>query len=271
MKKFRTQNQGFTIVEMLVIVPIVLLTIGAFITIIINMTADVLVTRSANVLAYDIQETLDRIETDVKFSTGFLATNDITLQSPQGYGGGTTAFTNVGANGNMLILKTLATTDNPFAVSNSFVYLDDNPNDCASSQYTNNIPMTTNVIYFVANNTLWRRSVLTSNYTTAGCDTPWQQPSCTPGDSGTPCVAQDVKLLDGINSTDFIMQYFTSASGTEANSIATNTGSSNSARDSALDTTTTVSISINATRSVAGKDVAQSGTIRATRIDINRL
>lgn len=90
-------EQGFTLIEMLVIAPIVVLAIGAFLTVIISMTGEVISSRGANALTYDVQDAISRIEQDVKLSTTFLATNNITLDpaEQQGYNNDGTNFTNV--------------------------------------------------------------------------------------------------------------------------------------------------------------------------------
>src|SRR5664280_439714 len=211
----KSLRSGFTIVEMLIIAPIVILVIGTFVSVIVNMTGEVLMTRGANALAYNIQDALNRIEADVKLSTTFLSTNNISpLTSPQGYDDSTSNFTNVGVNGNMLILNMLATTGNPLSATSGLVYLKDTPNSCAGTQYNQNTPMTMSVVYFVKNNTLWRRTLAPSVYLTAGCVAPWQQPSCNPSTMGVFCKTQDVRLVDGVNSGDFVVQYFNSASAT---------------------------------------------------------
>jgi len=274
MSKFKPQSHspkaGFTIIEMLIIAPIVILTIGAFITAIVSMTGEVLATRSANALAYNIQDALNRIEEDVKLSTTFLEANHVSLTSPQGYNNdAATNFANVGANGNMLILNTLATTGNPLSSTSGLVYLDDKPNDCLSTQFNQNTPMTMNVVYFVKNNTLWRRTIAPSNYLTGGgCSiVPWQQPSCTT--AGGFCKTQDVRLIDGINASDFVVQYFNTADATAANSVASDSAATPSDRYAALQSTTTVGVTINVTKTAAGREISQAGTIRATKLDIN--
>jgi hypothetical protein len=276
------KQKGFTLVEMLVIAPVVLLTIGAFITVIVNMTGDVLASRGSIVLAYDVQDALNRIEDDIKLSTTFLATNNISLTEPQGYDDNTANFDNVDtAKGDMLILNTLATTDNPLSSIGGLVYLNSQPNDCATNaaQVNQNTPMTMNVVYYVKTvgsvSSLWRRTIAPSNYstdgaTTVGCDiVPWQQPSCTPGQVNAFCKTQDNKLIDGISPSDFTVQYYTSASSTEADSIASNTASSSEERNATMQSDTTVNVSINISKLAAGRDINQSGSIRATRLDIN--
>jgi hypothetical protein len=271
-----TSSHGFTIVELLVIAPIVLLTIGAFITAIVNMTGDVLASRTSNVLTYEIQDALNHIEDDVKLSSSFLGESNIDLTAPQGYGDNTTKFENADdTNGDALILNTLATTANPISTGAGLVYLDDLPNDCGNSQINQNKPMTLNIVYFVKDDTLWRRVIMPSDYTTAGCSVPWQQPSCNPGymalnpGSSTFCKTQDIKLLDGITSNDFIVDYYNTASDTLSDSVAGDPSADLEDRNTALVSTTTVGVSINVNKTSAGRTITQSGTIRATKLDIN--
>ena len=266
---------GFTIVEMLIIAPIVILVIGTFISAVVNMTGEILMTRGANAIAYSVQDALNRIEADIKLSTTFLAKNSITpLASPQGYDNSTSDFTNVGPNGNMLILNTLATTGNPLSTSSGLVYLNNvadpnQPNACASAQINQNTPMTMNVIYFVKDSILWRRTVAPTSYLTAGCTVPWQQPSCSPTISGAFCKTQDIRLVDNVDTEDFVLQYFNSASGTADDSVAVDAGQTDAQRGAALQSDTTVVASLNIDKTIAGREINQRGAIRSTRLDVN--
>lgn len=227
-------------------------------------------TRGANALAYSVQDALSRIEADVKLSTTFLAKNSITpIASPQGYDNSTSDFINAGPNGNMLILNTLATTGNPLSTSSGLVYLKDQPNACASTQVNQNTPMTMNVIYFVKDNTLWRRTVAPANYSTAGCVVPWQQPSCSPTISGAFCKTQDNRLVDNVDPEDFILQYFNSAGATADDGVAVDSGQTDAQRGAALQSDTTVVASLNVDKTIAGRDINQRGAIRSTRLDVN--
>jgi hypothetical protein len=273
-------NRGFTIVELLIIAPIVILFLGGFITAIVNMTGDVLASRSSSALVYDIQDSLDRIEQDVKLSSTFLAINNKTpLTSPQGYNNDTTNFTNIDSvKGDMLILNSLATNGNPLLATSSLFYLDDQPNDCTSTQLNQNIPMTMNIVYFVKDGSLWRRVIAPADYNTAGCPVPpalpWQQPSCNPTfmieqpGSSTFCAAQDAKLLESVDPEDFVIEYFNTADATTANSVASSDPDP-AVRNTALQSATTVSVSLNIDKIAAGRNINQSGTIRVTRLDTN--
>src|ERR1035437_8354948 len=102
-----------------------------------------------------------------------------------------------------------------------------------------------NVIYFIKNNTLWRRVVAPSNYTTAGCSVPWRQPGCNPAIITTPtpptmCQAQDERLIDNINPGDFDVQYFNSANATAADTASSSTSQTDTQRTTSLQADTTV-------------------------------
>ncbi len=282
------REHGFTLIEMLVIAPIVVLAIGAFLTVIISMTGDVLSSRGANALAFNVQDAMNRMEQDVKLSTTFLATNNITLNTGgnQGYNNDdATNFTNAGGtSGTSLILNELVTNGNPISTSAGIVYLQNSPNDCASTSVVRNTPMTMNVIYYIkpdpTNNnisTLWRRTIMPSNYANGSirCSTPWQQPSCAPYFNSTTtyssniCTTNDIQLVSGVAPSDFNVQYFTSASATSPNGTASDGTATVTARSAALTSSPTVSISINASQSVAGRTISRAAVLRATRLDSN--
>lgn len=282
----RIVSRGFTLIEMMIIAPIIILAIGAFIALIVNMTGEILSSRGANVLAYDVQDALNRIERDVKLSTTFLPENSISFSpsNPQGFGahGSTTNFSNVGgASGTSLILATIASNGNPLVEGTGNIYLKDTPNDCSSpSLYKNNRPLIINIVYFIdnkgdsdpTNDTLWRRTVMPTNYTSTSdlCGgTPWQLPSCQPGYASSFCKTDDQKILEGIAVDNFAVSYFSAASTTTPNVTASNTAATVEQRNAALQSVQTVSVTLSSHKKIAGRDIERSGTLRATRLDIN--
>ena len=257
-------KRGFTLVEMLIIAPIVILVIGIFVSAIISMTGDVLSVRGKNALVYNIQDTLNRIDQDVKSSSGYLATNNIALTSPQGYDDNTSTFKNADAsNGTMLILNTYATTANPLSSTRNFVYTT-SPNACNSALVSQNQKVAMNIVYFVKNNALWRRVIAPSSYATVGCSVPWQQPTCAPGYVASFCKTQDMKLVDGVSANGFVLNYYTSAAATTPIANAVNNTLSDANRQTALQTASSINVTITATKTLAGRDVSQSGTIRSS-------
>ncbi len=285
--KYGKKSSGFTLIEMLVIAPIVILAIGAFIAVIVNLTGEVMSSRGSNVLTYDVQDALNRIEADTKLSTSSLAVNSINIASTsQGYvadgaatpGGSTVNFTNIdktasGGSPASLILNALVTNGNPLSPNTMTVFLANKPNDCSDpTAYAKNTPMTMNIVYYIANNTLWRRVIMPQDYANAAnrCGSaPWQQPSCMPGYTVPFCATNDQKLIEGVSPSDFSVQYANTASSSSVVTAATDPSTSDANRNAALQSTSTVLVSITARRTIAGRDITSAGSVRVTRLDTN--
>jgi hypothetical protein len=148
------------------------------------------------------------------------------------------------------------------------VYIADAPNACGSTNVYQNPVMTMNTVYYVKNNTLWKRTLANGTYASKDCTgvTPWQRPSCSPGVAGSLCLGQDEAILSvgTSGSITFITEYFTNAASTTPVSAATS--GSDAARQSALNTTNTVKVTIRATTQVAGQTITQQAYIRASRL-----
>lgn len=276
--KNKSAQAGFTLVEMAIIAPIVILAIGSFIAVIVSLTGEVLSSRGSNVLAYDVQDALNRIEEDVKLSSGFLEKNSIsfsTSNNPQGYGAAGSAddFTSVGGiSGTSLILSTIVTDGNPLSTTSKMVYLANEPNSCTSyTEYSKNKPMVGNIIYFVdGEGTLWRRTVMPLGYDNPSIrcgNAPWQQPSCQVGYTNSFCKTNDIRLVEGLGSSGLSISYFSSASSTTADTAAVDPAEAT--RRTALKSMQTVSVSIDASDTIAGRDISRSGSVRVTRLDTN--
>lgn len=256
----RAYRHGFTIIEMAIIAPIVILTIVAFVTFVINLTGDTAAERTASQLTYNIQDALSRIESDVKMSTLFVEQNDVTLTSPQGLNNDTTVFKN-NTTPATLILDTPATTDNPLSSTASYVYMPNSPNACSSANVSQNSVMINNVVYFVSGGTLWRRVLMRSDYASAGCTVPWQQPSC--GSISGFCTAKDIKVLE--NVTSFTVNYYSSAGSDTVLTNATGSGTSDTNRRIALIYADTVKVSITASSTAGGRTISRDGSMRVSR------
>ncbi len=262
----RTQT-GFSVAEILVVAPIVLLTIATFIGIIVYLTGEVLVARGSNQLAFDTQSGLDMVEQDIRLSGGFLAENNFTPTSPQGYNSTAAKFSNVSTvQGTSLVLNMISTSGGSSRTNSKPTWLKDDPNACASTNVSQNKVMTYNVIYFVQNNTLWRRTIMPTGYATKGCSTPDQLPSCTTvaATPTNPCLTLDTRVLSDISALS--IEYFGTANSTIPVTNATNTGSSAAVRQASLSATTTAKVTLSSAKTLAGKEVTYSGAVRATRI-----
>lgn len=283
MKYFK---KGFTLVEVLVVAPIVILSIGAFIALIVTLTGNTVASRGASIMQHNIQDALDWVERDVRKSVALLAVNDITLSAsnPQGYRantsgasstGSTVNFTNVNKAGSggspaALVLKQFATKKQATILdANDIVYLANTPNACIGD-FKKNTPLYTNVVYFINNNSLWRRTLTPANYATPAsiCNGPAQQlPSCDATTTHAFCKVHDTKLLEDISPTDFRVNYYNAAGSASPNTAATNSSSSDSVRDTALSLATTVDVELESSKSIAGRNVVKKASIRATRLN----
>ncbi|HRJ06127.1 MAG TPA: hypothetical protein PK096_00985 [Candidatus Saccharibacteria bacterium] len=238
---------GFTLVEVLVISPVIILFIGAFIGLVVNLTGESLVLKEKNAVAYNSQAALDEMERTVSQATGFLASTG-TLTSPQGKNDDTTAFTNDPASEpDVLIIRAAATTAGPFSSSRSLIYT-----GAGSCDYKNPIYQYT-AIYFVKNGSLYKRTIVVP---TAACASPWQRNTCTDtlvAANPTVCKTDDEKLLD--NVTNLSVQYYSSGSSTQALAAADATQAS------------AVSITITTSKNVAGSAVSNSSSLRVTSLN----
>lgn len=251
------QSAGFTLVEMLVIAPIVILMIGGFIGLMVTMVGGVMVTRDENQMMFDSQNALNSIEQDTRLSIQFMSATTGT-QSPQGTSSNFTGTGEFNNTSNTLILRTLATDKNPSDSSRQLVYYANQPNACGSSQSSNQIYALT-VVYFIKDGSLWRRSIMPLNNTTAPsdintvCNAPWQLNSCSPGYSATRCQTNDVEMMRGV--TSMAVKYYSDPAST------TDLGASNASVASSIDVT------INGNKDVAGRNIATTQSIIATKLN----
>jgi type II secretory pathway pseudopilin PulG len=265
----RNNKRGFTLVEMMVIAPMLILIIGTIIVSIVALTGESITEGARSQLINDVQDALDRMENDVRSSGAFLSTNNFTPTAPQGLDDGTQKFVSISTGGDdSIILNSFFTTSNPAVSSRSLVYLPNTPFACGDPSIAQNQVMTMNVVYFVKNSTLWRRTVATSTYASKPCAgvTAWQQPNCAESMMATNtslCKAQDEKLLDGVSAANFKIIYYLSpsdvvaASGTE--------DADPDLRQNAIDKTSTMQITLIGTKTAAGRDISQQGTVRVSR------
>jgi len=140
------------------------------------------------------------------------------------------------------------------------VYLSGQPNTCASTLVAQNKTLIMDIVYFIKDNSLWRRVVAPIGYNTSNvCTIPWQRPSCNPDfmdaspGASSFCKARDIKLVDGVGTTGFTVSYYTNP----ASTVATST----------LSSATTIRATITATQQYAGRTITQTNTIRASKLN----
>jgi len=256
--KHETRNDGFTLVEILIVAPVIIITITIFIGVIVTMTGDVLRTKGSTDIVHETQVALAQIEDDARLSTEFVASSYIT-NSPQGivtgnYDTGGAAISTTGSPAK-LIIRVLTTTQNPSLTTRALVYA--SSNSCGT---LTDIPYAADIVYFLKTNadstqSLWRRVVFgTAASAGTGCPTPWQLPSCSPGYTNlTYCKADDAKLLDDVSTMG--VEYYTAA--------ALDSGAASSATTSS--TMVAAKITLATTNTVAGRTSTNSSALFAKR------
>lgn len=244
----RQHSRGFTLIEMLIIAPVVLLTIGAFIALMVSMVGTVMISRSRNTMVYDIQDTLSRIEQDTHMTAQFQSSSG-SIATPQGLNDGSGAFTSA----NALVLNSFATDKNPEDTSRQLIYYANQPNACGSKQNLNRVFLIKN-IYYLKNGSLWRRTVLPTYDNNATpdantiCGTPWQRNSCSPGYTAVPpCQTNDIEVLKNVAS--FNVTYYASL------------GDTTSLTPDQAEQASAITIAITSTETAAGKSISESGSI----------
>lgn len=256
----KSASAGFTLIEMLLIAPIVLLAIGGFVALMVSMIGDILATRDYNTMTYNSQDSLNRIEQDVRLSAQFLNTTGTTSpqQGSDGNYGGTAAFT-IASNNNMLILSAPATDKNPTDSTRQIINFANQPNPCGATQTANAI-FTTKIVYFIKNGSLWRRTILPPYDTNSTpdnntiCSTPWQQNSCVVGYvSDGHCQTNDAELMKNAQSLN--VKYFADPTS------QTDVGTAGAA------TATTLQATITGQSNTAGRTATTSQSVRATKLN----
>lgn len=249
-----TRTPGFTLIEMLVVVPTAIMVIVAIIGGMIILVGDALAANGRVVATYNTQDALNRIESDVRASTAFNDT--LTPPSPQGRDNMAQPFSYAGTGD--LIITQQATSAAPEATARNLIYYANQPASCTNTDQINANPiMRLSVIYFYdsAAQTLWRRTIVppwvlaTTNPSdpNAVCSAPWQRNSCAASTTNPICKSKDERILDHVSA--FSASYY---DGT--NSPTTSPGNAK-----------TVGISVTVQSLAGGTTFSQTSVLRAAR------
>lgn len=246
------KNTGFTLVELLIVAPIVLLVIAGLVGTIIAITGNTLATRGYNKLVYDVNEAISMIEKDINNSQAIVK-NSIYPTLPQGKDGATEKFD---TDNETLVIKSYATSASPIDKDKSVIFTKVDTNCANGGDEAVNL----NIVYFLDNDkTLWRRTIVPDNYLNNGyCNhnkkevgQPWQLPTCEQNDiSKGICKAEDVKLLENVTELKF----------QDSGKTLFSDSSSNCGTPLSEDIFT-MTIDIKAKRKVAGRDLSYQASL----------
>lgn len=243
-------NNGFTIIEMLVVIPMTVLIVGTLIVALVGLLNSIIVANQKGALTYSMQDALDQIEQDIRLGTK--VNQQATANDGTRHAGGQ----------NVLILTQYATDRNPADTDRELIHTSTNVAPCRTAAeltnklYRTNTPLTLQVVYFVANGTLWRRTIVpdyrfsaTNPANNTVCGQPWQQNTCSTI-SGN-CRTLDTRVASNVSRIQF--------------SYAPGFNESASATPS--DESVVIGATIDLAMISGGQTIKAHGTIQAQRIN----
>lgn len=203
--KHRTKQAGFTIVEMAVVVPILILIALAIFEALFMIVQTSNTEHVAIDLAYEKNIAMNEIESDVRLAPLFVATLDTNTagQDPNEAASSPSpskkwSYEGGGAGNRVLILREYSTSSNPLVSGREPVFMG-NGAACFDPSVATNAIQTYNTIFFVQNQALYRRRVTDSAPSDHTCLPQYQQTSCPSGTSGCPAdevIATSVQSFD---------------------------------------------------------------------------
>ncbi len=260
-KKLLKREEGFTLVELGVVVPMLIATVLTLIATLFFALGMGIKSKVEVESSTDISIALNTIENDVLYTTSFLTTIDNGVFDPY-KPNPTWEYKGSGPTRRNLILRTYATHGHPEDPDRSPVFI--NQYGCAANLLYYNISATYNVVYFVKNNNLYRRKLMDPSLIV--CNTPNQKLSCPSlEDLGTAsrsymCKANDELLVRGVE--EFSVDYYDSAGDSAPNASYTH-------EDGVL-TSSAIKVKIKTKRKGYNTDVTASSSLLMSRMDVRR-
>ncbi len=195
------RNRGFTLVELLVISPIIMVVVLATVTFLFNEYGNLTQQNGQLNLQVEAQNILFSLQDDIWYANLFTSDINSNLSDPYAPQGGWTSNTSP----QTLIISTPALTKNHRDPARTPVYL--NESTCTPPDGNGvNSALYDSVIYFVSGTNLYKR-ILTAPANLAVCGTPFNQQTCPPANASQSCPAD--KLMSDHLSTFTVTYYDT--------------------------------------------------------------
>lgn len=190
-----TKANGFTLVEVLVLAPVVMITIIITMTFLFNQYGQLTQQGSQTNLNVESQNIVFSMQDDIFFANSFNKNiNDELVDAFQPGGGWT-----YNSNPKTLIISTPALTSNRRSPNRQPVFVD--TEGCDASVIANNAPLYNNVIYFASGSNLYKR-YLTAPAGLNTCGTSYLKQSCPAASATTDCPA-DRLMTDKLQSITY--------------------------------------------------------------------
>lgn len=192
------KQRGFTLVEILVIAPVVMITIVITISFLFNLYGQLIQYGAKINLQSDAQTILFGLQDDLSFSKDFGTTKDTSLTDVYAPGGGWI----YNSNPKTLILLSPAATANHRNPAREPVYINQlgcTPGVTLETMQENTLAVN-NIIYFVSGTNLYKR-ILSPPTGTSMCGTPYLKQTCPSANATTTCL-KDILLSNNVSSFD---------------------------------------------------------------------
>lgn len=190
---------GFTLVELLVIAPVILVTTVATTTFLFNLYGGLVKQDAQLNLQLEAQNILFGLQDDLWYANQFVSTQNDNLDDPYDPAGGWAAATTPPT----LIISTAALTANRRDPNRQPVYINQSTCTPPDGNGVNDL-LYNNVIYFKSGVNLYKR-ILSAPSSLPTCGTSYQKQSC-PQANATPTCLADARLSDHVDT--FSVTYY---------------------------------------------------------------
>lgn len=208
----RRNQKGFTLIEVVVILPVMIVAIAITITFMVNLMLSI-GTKNANIaLQLEAQSALFTIRDEIQFANffeGSIQPNEEDANQPAG-GWDSTKDSTATPSNIRLIISEIAYTANRQNPDRAVVRIKNAPSPCTATDLTGNQAATNTLIYFWDPPTgkLYRRVVIPDQ--TLNCAVTYRKKTC-PASAVTPTCPQDLLLAENVKA--FSVTFYSSKTG----------------------------------------------------------
>ena len=181
----RKQEEGFTLVELLVVLPIMVLSLAVLATYLITLYGKLLEQNGQLELGINAQQALFTARDDLFFANRFAGSNQTDTTDPYAPGGDWSAVPD-----KALIVYEHAYTANRQIAGRSLVYKANTPYACGSANIADNQYATNTVIYFLSGDKIYRRVLIPDQ--SDNCSTTFRKQTCPAANASASCPADTV-------------------------------------------------------------------------------
>lgn len=264
MFRTRRSSAGYTLIELVVAMSVALILLVFFSIAFVNAYHDTFTSKAVSQADVGLQNAMDIIEKDVRYSIGFKPRNDAPFYDS--YGTGTSSlpsnyywnYTGSGSDSRVLVLANYATNQRSESSTRQNIFTNTSQYDCAT-QMSYQPKLQYRVVYFVKDKVLYRR-ILTDTATALcpGQQAQAQKRSC-PSEvfSGahTGCFARDEAIARNVSK--FSVDYFNDGEAMETQYQT----------DGEEDITAADSVRITLSLTMEPSKITRSNTLNITRVN----